>query len=148
MHLEALRFYRLSLQTKSEYYGVNSKHTGHAFVAIGKVYLAIKEYDKALSKLETGNEILEATLGRYTIDSANCYTNMAQIKFKEHKYSESAEFYEIVLDIYNRLLGEKHIHTYRLYLNLIFLGFLMGDSMRINLYEQKLDSLLEGIVSV
>lgn len=108
----------------------------------------MKEYDKALSKLETGNEILEATMGKYTIDSANCYTNMAQIKFKEHRCLESAEFYEIVLDIYNRLLGENHIYTYRLYLNLIFLSFLMDDSVKVSHYEQKLESLLKGRVSI
>ena len=105
------------------------------------------EYERSFLKYAAANEILEKINGRNTIQCANCYVCMAQIKYKLKKYQIAVDLYEIALDIYITLLGRGHIYTYRIYLNLLYLSFMLKHEFRIQFFEQKLVSLLEDEVT-
>jgi len=150
---EAIRCYSSSLKLKASYYGNNHEQTAHSYISLGyirffygllsrKAYLSNREYEKAYSNFSVGNHILEKTLGKYTIHSANCYVCMAQIKYKVKHYRESIDLYETALEIYINLLGKTHLYTYRIYLNLLYLSFIINDGNKIDYYERKLLVLL------
>lgn len=105
---------------------------------IRKAFLENKEYEKALYKFQAGNEILEKLHGRYSIHSANCYVCMAQMRYKMKNYVQAVDLYEIALDIYINLLGTAHLYTYRICLNLLYLGFVLKDTHKIDFFEKKL----------
>lgn len=93
-----------------------------------------------------GNQILEDISGKYNIHSANSYVCMAQIKYKMKLYKQSSDLYSTALDIYVKLLGKSHVYTYRIYLNLMYLAFILKDNFKINVYEKILGALLEQTV--
>lgn len=108
-----------------------------------KAYLGKKNFEDAYDNFTTGNQIMEEISGRYNIHSANSYVCMAQIKYKMKQYKESNDLYSTALDIYVKLLGKSHVYTYRIYLNLLYLAFILRDSFKVNVYEKILGALLD-----
>jgi hypothetical protein len=111
-----------------------------------KAYLEDKDYFNAFNNFDDGNQLLEKLFGKYTIHSANCYVCMAQIKHKTKYYLDSYNLYLIALDIYITLMGKNHLYTYRIYLNLLYLSFLLNDEFKMQYLEEKLVSLLDQSV--
>jgi hypothetical protein len=68
---------------------------------------------------------------------------MAQIKYKLQSIRSSSELYGTALEIYIELLGKTHVYTYRIYLNLLYLSFILKDEFKTGLYENILCALLE-----
>lgn len=77
--------------------------------------------------------------------SANCYILMAQIMYKLKKYQFAMDLYELALDIFITILGKDHMDTNKIYLNLLYLAFLIKKHDKVSYFEQKMLGALEGV---
>lgn len=69
---------------------------------------------------------------------------MAQIMYKLNKYQLAVDLYELALDAFITLMGKDHLHTNRIYLNLLYLGFVLRSRDKIAYFEHRLLAALEG----
>jgi hypothetical protein len=105
-------------------------------IIVSKVFLMSHQYERAYNNIFLGNQILENNTGNCTIDSANSYITLAQIQYKLKQFKQTKYLYECALGIYTNLLGIDHIFTYRIYLNLLYIAFLLKDDEEIESIEK------------
>lgn len=67
--------------------------------------------------------------------------------YKLQKYQFAMDLYELALDVFITLMGKDHLHTNRIYINLLHLGFILKSKDKIAYFEQKLLGSLEGQIT-
>ena len=111
--------------------GFNNKRRATCYLFLGKISSALKHYPQAYAYYLKAEAIFDRIEGINNMYSLNCLINMAQIKHYSKELGLSFELYERALHMYRSKFGDTHLYIYVIYLNLVYLGYLL------NLHEKK-----------
>ncbi|HRF56400.1 MAG TPA: tetratricopeptide repeat protein, partial [Campylobacterales bacterium] len=86
--------------------------------SIGRIYIDLAEYDKALERHEKALKICLATVGENHSDAASSYNGIGSVCYSKGEHDKALAYYEKALKIRLAVVGENHPDTASSYSNI------------------------------
>ena len=104
---KALGYYEKALEDYIRLYGREDERIVTAYVNIGVAYSNLGDFPAAHKNLDQALEIRQS-LGRSTIQEAFVHSSIGVVFYREKRYDEALQEFDIALGIYRKNYGKKH----------------------------------------
>ncbi|GHV96154.1 hypothetical protein AGMMS50293_24740 [Spirochaetia bacterium] len=138
----ALTSFFKALAIYKNIYGDNHYFTANAYNYIGKVYIIIEEYDKALEHLNIALKVINDIYGEEHLYSAFVYANLGLLYMQIDEFDKALYYFDKALKIQKAYFSEDNIAITSMYKNI-------GEVyLRFEKYDEALEYFIKDIEMV
>jgi tetratricopeptide (TPR) repeat protein len=108
---EALKHYRLALETQEQHFGRQHADTAGTIDNIGAAYDRIGNLEEAVKYFEQALEIRRQLFGDLHEETATSFNNIGTSYYESKKYSEAIQYLQKAVETRQQVLGYEHPDT-------------------------------------
>ncbi|EDV20741.1 uncharacterized protein TRIADDRAFT_60705 [Trichoplax adhaerens] len=125
---DALSLYQKSLEIRQQIFGENHNLVANSYDNIGCIYCNLSKYEEAIGMFNFSLRIRQKKLTNINnMRIAECYGNIAHVKFISFCYKDSLTMFEKFLEIMSTVLDGHHISTADVYNNIGVIKYHLSD---------------------